>query len=65
MDHCQGAEINEMRRNGGFLSGDENARSVVALLSDNGEERFSQCSGSQGICHVLWTFSCGLARNVV
>lgn len=53
MDHCQGAEINEMRRNGGFLSGDENARSVVALLSDNGEERFSQRSGSQGICHVL------------
>ncbi len=56
MDDCNRAEVDEARGDGGFLSGNDDTDTVVALLADCGEEGIGEGGGGGGECggYVLW-----------
>lgn len=53
MDHGDGAEIEEFGRNGGFLSGDDDAAGIMALFADDCEEVLGKGFGGWGVLHEL------------
>lgn len=53
MDDGDGAEVDEARRDCGFLGGDDDSYAEVALLADDVEEGLGEFFGRGGFGHVL------------
>lgn len=53
MDERHRAEVEQFRRNSGFLCGDDDAGSEVALLADDREKGIGEGVGGGGAGHVL------------